>query len=119
MGSDEKLRWYVLEFERRNILIDAHGITTRGHYARREITYNILCGGLSWPTLHQESKEYCKASDVCQRTERPSWRDEMPLNPQMKLKPFEKQVIYFVRPINLQGKIGGRYFITTTEYLTR
>lgn len=42
----------------------------------------------------------------------------MPLNPQTTLEPFEKWVIYFVGPIKTQGKMGARYIITTTEYLT-
>ncbi len=43
----------------------------------------------------------------------------MPLNPQMMLQPFEKCAIYFVGPIQPQGKTGARYIITATEYLTR
>ena len=34
------------------------------------------------------------------------------------LQPFEKWAIDFVGPIQPQGKIGARYIITTTEYLT-
>eukprot|EP00253_Pinus_taeda_P002892 PITA_02892 len=73
---------------------------------------------LWWPTLHQDSKLYCKACDVCERTDRPSWRDEMPLNPQMMLQPFEKWAINFVGPIQPQGKTGARYIIAATEHLT-
>ena len=43
----------------------------------------------------------------------------MPLNPQITLQPFEKWAIDFVVPIKPQGKMGTRYIITTTEYLTR
>jgi len=57
---------------------------------------------------------------VCQRTGRPSWRDELLLNPHMALQSFEKWVIDFIGPIQPQGKkTGARYIITTTEYLTR
>jgi len=42
----------------------------------------------------------------------------MPLNPQMTLQPFEKWAIDFVGPIKPQEKIGARYIITATEYLT-
>ena len=89
-----------------------------GHYAGRETTQKILLTGLLWPTLHQDLKAYCKACGVCQGTGRPSWRDEMPLNPQMMLQPFEKWAIDFVGPIQPQGKTGVRYIITTMEYLT-
>ena len=92
----------------------------RGHYARRATVQKILCAGLWWPTLHQDSKAYYKVCDVCQRTGRSLWRDELPLNPQMTLQPFEKWAIDFVGPNQPQEKkMGARYIITATEYLTR
>lgn len=48
-----------------------------GHYVRREAWQNILRTRLWWPTLHQDSKAYYKACDVCQRTGRPLQRDEL------------------------------------------
>jgi len=70
--------------------VDAHGGTVGYHYVGRATTQKILCVGLWWPTLHQDSRAYYKACDVCQRTGRLSWRDELPLNSQMTLQPFEK-----------------------------
>jgi len=55
---------------------------------------------------------------MCVKEARPLWRDEMPLNPQMMLQPFEKWAIYFVGPIQPQGKTGARYIITAMKYLT-
>ena len=89
----------MLEFERSNILAEAHGGAAGGHYAGKEITQNILHIGLWWPTLHKDSKAYCRACDACQRTGRPSWRDELYLNLQVSLQPFEKWAIDFVGPI--------------------
>eukprot|EP00253_Pinus_taeda_P001413 PITA_01413 len=68
MGNDEILQMYVSVFERSNVLVDAHGGTAGGHYAGRETMEKILRTGLWWPTLHHDSKAYCKACDVCQRT---------------------------------------------------
>eukprot|EP00253_Pinus_taeda_P026246 PITA_26246 len=119
MGSDEILRQYVPEFSRSSILADAHGGVVKGHYAGGATVENILRAGLWWPTLHQDSKAYCKACDVCQRIGKPSQRDEKPLNPQMTLQPFERWAIDFVGPIQPQGKTGARYIITVMKYLTR
>jgi len=85
MGNDEILQRFVLEFERSSILADTHGGPTGGHYAGRATTQKVLCAGLWWPTLHQDSKTHCKACDVCQRTGNPLQREDIPLNPQMRL----------------------------------
>ena len=70
--------------------------------------------------MHKDSKIYCRACDVYQRTRRPSYRDEPPLNLQISLQSFEKWVIDFVGPIQPPGKkTCARYIITTTKYLTR
>lgn len=119
MRPDEILQRYVPEFERSSILVDAHGGAAGRHYAGRATAQKILRAGLWWPTLHQDSKAYYKACDVCQRTGRTSQRDELPLNPQMTWQPFEKWVIDYVGPIQPQGKTRARYIITATEYLTR
>lgn len=81
MGPNEILWRYVVEFERSNILADTNGGTAGGHYVGRETTQKILCVGLWWPTLHLDSKDYCKACDESQRAGKPSLRDELPLNP--------------------------------------
>lgn len=121
MGSNEILRHYVPEFERINILADAHGRATGGHYVGKATAQKILHGGLWWPTLHKDLKAYCQACDVCQRTGRPSCRDELPLNPQVALQPFEKWAIDFVGLIQPQGKKTSVLYIIiiVTEHLTQ
>lgn len=46
MGSDEVLQWYVPEFERRSIVVDAHVGIVGDHYVGRVTTQNILHAGL-------------------------------------------------------------------------
>jgi len=63
---------------------------------------------------------YCRACDACQRTGRPSHRDELSLNLHISLHPFEKWAIDFVGPIQPAGKkTGAQYIIIAAEYLTR
>jgi len=85
MGHDEILRRYVPEFEREQILAKAHGGVVGRHYVSCAIAQKVLHTGLWWPTLHQDSKAYCWAYDVCQRMGKLSRRDEMPLQPQVML----------------------------------
>jgi len=118
MGNDEILRRYVPKFERGQILAKAHGGVSGEHYAGRATAQKILCAELWWPTLHQDSKAYYRTCDICQRTRKPSRRDEMTLNPQMTLQLFKKWAIDFVGPIAPLEKMGARYIITMIEYLT-
>jgi hypothetical protein len=109
-----------LEHERRRILEEAHLGVVGGHYVGKATTQKVLTTGLWWPTVHKNAKEFCRSCDVCQRIGKPSRRDEMPLKPQVTLQAFGKSAIDFVGPINPPGKrIGTRYIITVTNYLTR
>eukprot|EP00253_Pinus_taeda_P027851 PITA_27851 len=120
MGSSEILRCYVLEFEWNSILIEAHGGAAGGHYAGKETTQKILHTGFWWPTLHKDSKAYWKACDACQRKSMPSRRDELPLNAQVSLQPFEKWAIDFVGPIQPpRKKMSAWYIINAMEHLMR
>jgi len=72
------------------IITEAHGGVARGSYAGNATMQKILLTGLWWTTLHKGSKAYCRACNTCQRMGRPLQRDEIPLNPQVSLQPFEK-----------------------------
>ena len=75
---------------------------------------------LWWPTLHNDVVDYAWSYDVYQRVSKPSWRDEMPLVPQVTLQPFDKWDVYFMGPIQPPAKGNSAwYIITTTDYLTR
>jgi transposase InsO family protein len=120
MGADSILRRCVLEHERPRILAEAHEGIAGGHYAGKATVQKVLLAELWWSTIHRDSKEHYQRCDVCQRGGKPNRRDEMPMRPQVSLQVFDKWAIDFVGPINpLAKRIGARYIITVTEYLTR
>ena len=81
MGPDEILRRCVLEHEKPLILAEAHSGPAGGHYAGKATAQNILTAVLWWPTIHKDVREYFHSCDICQRTGKPSRRDEMSLVP--------------------------------------
>ena len=81
MGPNEILCQYVLMHEKGRVLAKVHGDIIGGHYGGCTSTMNILQGGLWWATMHDDSTEYAKRYDVCQRMGKPSQRDEMMLVP--------------------------------------
>lgn len=71
-----------------------------------------------WILHHSQFGSGDRGYDICQQMRKPSWRDEIPLKPQMTLQSFDKWVIEFVGPITPLRNMGLCYIIIVTEYLT-
>jgi hypothetical protein len=56
--------------------------------------------------------------DDCQRIGRPTSVDEMPLQSQVLIEPFEKWALYFVGPINPMSQ-KKKYMLVFTDYVTK
>jgi hypothetical protein len=65
-----------------------------------------------------DANKYVWACDSCQRMGQPNHRDEMPLNPQIVIKPFEIWVLDFVGPINPPSN-QKVYIVVCTDYMTK
>ena len=76
LGPDEVLRRCVMLHVK-----EAHLVTAGGHFTGKPTAQKILTAGLWWPTLHKDTKEFCRCCDIYQMVGKPSWRDEMPLQP--------------------------------------
>jgi hypothetical protein len=84
------------------------------------IAQNILQVGLWWTTVFKDAKYYARACDVCQRVDKFSHMDELPLHPVWFLQAFKKWAVDFGGPINPLGKHSkSSYIIIATNYLTR
>ena len=88
MGLDHILRRCVLDHEREDILWECHNGVAGGHVGVKPTARKIIHAGLWWPIVHKYSMEYVKKCYVCQRTGRPSHRDELPLKPVRAMQAF-------------------------------
>ena len=100
--------------------MEPHARVVGGNYGGRITSRKVLHAGLWWLTLNGDATDYARTCDVFQRMGKTSQRYDMTLVPQVKLHPFDKWAVDFMRPINPPGKrTGAWYIITTTDYLTR
>ena len=72
LGPKEILCRYIFDHERQWVMVEAHAGVSGGHYTRKEMMHKILQVGLSWPTVHMDTRKYYHDCDKCQRTRKPS-----------------------------------------------
>ena len=80
--------------------------------------YKVLHLGYYWPTLFRDAKKYVRSCDSCQGMGKLVARDEMPLQPQVLIEPFEKWALDFVGPIDPPSQ-GKMYILVCTDYVTK
>eukprot|EP00253_Pinus_taeda_P027084 PITA_27084 len=117
-GPDHILRRFVREEEVFDILLTCHDGPCGGNFAAKKTTFKILQAGYYCPTLYQDVKRYISQCDRCQRMGKPTPKEEMPLQPQVTLEPFEKWGMDFVGPINPPSRKRS-YIIVCIDYLTK
>eukprot|EP00253_Pinus_taeda_P030547 PITA_30547 len=112
------IRRCVREYEMPEILKACHDEPCGGHFADKRTAYKILHLGYYWPSIFRDSKEYVKRCDSCQRLGNAAPSDEMPLQTQILIEPFEKWALDFVGPINPPSK-QKKYILVCTDYVTK
>jgi hypothetical protein len=94
------LKRCIREYEVHYILHYFHDEPCGGHYAAKRKNYKILQAGYYRPTLHRDAHQYTSHCDECQRMEKPTKRNEIPLQPQVSFEPFDKWGMDFIGSID-------------------
>ena len=101
---DLEIRICVREDEIFHILKACHDEPCGGHFADRRTGHKALRMGYYWPTLFRDAKRYVQSCDSCQRMGHPNKTDQMPLQPQVVVEPFDRWALDFVGPISLLSR---------------
>src|SRR2546429_3396256 len=113
--KDEKILRVLREDEIESILYMVHNHKTGGHFGV-EATYNKIAERYYWKGMYNDTKEYVKYCDKCQRRGQKGGKSY--LNPIRVGKPFERIGIDFVGPLERIRK-GNKYILVVTDYLTK
>jgi hypothetical protein len=71
-----------------------------------------------WPSIFQDEKKYVKGCDSFQWMGQPIQFDEMSLQTQLVIEPFEKRALDFVGPINPSSHQKS-YILVCINYVTK
>jgi len=117
-GPDFVIKRCVREDEMLDILKACHDEPCSRHFADKRTVYKILSLGYYWPSLFKDAKQYVKRCDSYQRVGKPTLSNEIPLQPQVLIKPFEKWALDFIGPINPPSK-QRKNILVCTDYVTK
>ena len=118
IGLDRIIRRCVREDEIYDILKASHDEPCGGHFADKRTTYKVLHSGYYWNTIFKDAKKFVYSCDGCQRMGKLVQRDEIPLQPEVLIKPFERWALDFVGPITLASK-GKNYILICMDYVSK
>jgi hypothetical protein len=78
----------------------------------------MLHSGYYWPSIFKDAAKYVRSCNSCQRIGRPTSYDEMPLQAQVMIEPFEKWALNFVEPISPMS-YRKNYILVCMDYVTK
>lgn len=113
-----RIKSCIREDEIFDILKACHDGPCGRHFIGRKTGHKVLQTGYYQPTIFKDAKKFVQAYDSCQRTGHPRQSNEIPLNPQLLIEPFEHQALDFVGPINPSSN-QKTYILVAPEYVTK
>jgi hypothetical protein len=90
----------IREDEFHDVLKACHDESYGRHFADHKTWHKVLHMGYYWPSIFKDAKKYLQDCDSCPRMDRSGQADEIPLQPQVVMEPFERWALDFVGPFN-------------------
>lgn len=112
------IRRCIREDEIIDVLTSCHDQPCGGHFAAKRTAHKILSLGHYWPSIFKDMKKYVRICDSCQCMGQPTISNEIPLQPQVHLEPFEKWALDFIGPMNPPSK-GKKCILVCNDYVTK
>ena len=94
----------VREDKIHSIIRDFHEEPYGGDFVNKRTRHKVLTMGYFWPNLFQDEKKYVQVYSRCQRMGHLNRLDEIPLQPQLVVEPFDRWALNFVGLINHPSK---------------
>ena len=101
-----------------DILDACHDGPCGGHFSYKQTTYKVLHSGYYWPSIFKDAAIYVIGCDSFQRMGRTTSSNEIPLQPQVMIEPFEKWALDFVGPISRMSR-KKKYILVRMDYVTK
>jgi len=100
-----------------SILHHCHAGEVGGQFGATKIAAKVLQLGFYWPTLFKDAYAHVKAYDVCQRMEKNSRCNEMPLNSILEVELFDVWGIDFIGPF--PSSFSNQYILVAVDYISK
>ncbi|WKA00159.1 hypothetical protein VitviT2T_018546 [Vitis vinifera] len=115
--ADQIIRKCVPEEEQQGILSHCHENAFGGHFASQKTAMKVLQSGFTWSSLFKDSHIMCRSCDRCQRLEKLTKRNQMPMNPILIVDLFYVWGIDFMGPFSMS--FGNSYILVGVDYVSK
>jgi hypothetical protein len=115
--SDGLLRRCVPVEEGMKIIEKCHSSPYGGHYGAFRTHAKIWQSGIFWPTMYQDTKDFIRRCNSCQRHRNINSRNAMPLTTNLQIELFDVWGIDYMGPFPKSGKF--EYILVAVDYVSK
>jgi hypothetical protein len=116
-GPDGMIRKCVPDHEMNAILRACHDGPYGGHHGGDRTAAKMLQSGFYWPTLFKDAHNYVKNCDACQRMGNIGRRQEMAMQYNLTIEPFDVWGMDYMGPFTVSN--GNTHILVAVDYVTK